>query len=430
MPNEATLPSFNDSKKRINGNAEYSNMAILEMFGGCGGMSEGFKQAGFRITAANEVWQPAAQTYVKNHPNTRMFIGDITSRKVKNEILDYFKGKECDVLIGGPPCQAYSYAGLRKPDDPRGKLFKDYMYMVDKLQPKVFVMENVKGLLSILIEKKFLPTQIKAEIVKLNELKEQKIILLLKRRAHRNGKPIKFTKIDKKNLENSAKRIEKMEKELKPFREKLVNRIMRGFECRGYKVEYRVLNSADYGVPQLRERVIFIGTRLDAPIIFPARTYTKNIELEPNLKPWVTVRDAIDDLKDLEEDIGFNHSMAIHSKEFLEKIKETAIDSSLSDAAHAFHRCNPDKPSWTVKDNHGSVFIHYEKNRVMTPRELARLQSFGDSFIFCCARVHILKQIGNAVPPKLAKAIADSIKQMLDTTKGEKITITAIATQK
>src|SRR3990167_59904 len=277
------------------------NMAVLDLFSGCGGLSQGFKEAGFNVVVANEIWAPAADTYEKNHPETNMIRGNITSVTIKKKILDCFKEGKCDVIIGGPPCQAYSVAGLRKPDDPRGKLFRDYMQMVSKLQPKVFVMENVKGLLSIMIDKKRLKPSQKAEIKKLNVMKEKKISLLLKRRTRNTKKDAEFTESDETKLKGIIKKIEKKQKEIRPFQERLIERIKRDFKRMGYEVDFRVLNSAKYGVPQLRERIILIGTRDGIPIEFPEPTHAFDTKASPSLEPFMTVRDAIDDLKELKE---------------------------------------------------------------------------------------------------------------------------------
>ena len=118
--------------------------------------------------------------------------------------------------------------------------------------------------------------------------------------------------------------------------------------------------------------------------------------------------------RDHPEDIDFNHIFTKCGKEFLNKIKKTKIGTSVYEGYRdAYYRCMPDQPSKTVKENHGGVFIHYEKNRFMTPRELARLQSFEDGFIFKGSKSQILIQIGNAVPPKLGFEIAYVIKEQI-----------------
>ena len=126
------------------------------------------------------------------------------------------------------------------------------------------------------------------------------------------------------------------------------------------------------------------------------------------------MREAIDDLKDKKEDYeDLQQIYTSHNDAFIEKIKNTSIGKSVNPKyTEAFFRCNPDEPSNTVKENHGGVFVHYEKNRVMTPRELARLQSFPDDFKFKGTKSNILVQLGNAVPCGLSHAIAKEIKNL------------------
>ena len=133
-----------------------------------------------------------------------------------------------------------------------------------------------------------------------------------------------------------------------------------------------------------------------------------------NLSNWVTVKDAIDDLKNRPEDIAFNHIFTKNGKDFQRKLKKTPVGKTVYGGfSDAYFRCPPNEPSRTVKENHGGVFIHYEKDRFMTPRELARLQSFKDDFIFKGTKSQILVQIGNAVPPKLGYEIANTLRENL-----------------
>ena len=109
---------------------KYKNTAIkvIDLFSGCGGLNEGFKKAGFKTAVSNDIWEPAGKTFSRNNKDSKFILGDITQKKIRNDIIKYGKGS--DVLIGGPPCQAYSMAGARDVDDPRGKLFEDYVKIV------------------------------------------------------------------------------------------------------------------------------------------------------------------------------------------------------------------------------------------------------------------------------------------------------------
>jgi len=125
-----------------------SKPTVVDLFSGCGGFSLGFKQAGYNLLVANDKWKTALDTYSKNFPSVTTILGDVNDRRIQHQIVESCK-KEIDVVIGGPPCQAYSLAGMRDPEDPRGKLFQSYFDIVEKIQPKAFVMENVKAIRSM-----------------------------------------------------------------------------------------------------------------------------------------------------------------------------------------------------------------------------------------------------------------------------------------
>lgn len=392
-------------------------MNCFELFAGCGGLGYGFHKEGFNIVACNELEQQIANTYIRNFPETNVIVGDITDKDIKNKVYEAFKNQVCDVILGGPPCVAYSMAGHRNSRDPRGQLFKDYIDIVKELKPKVFIMENVKGILTIKHDKPNLTESEKIIADKYYTLEKKKLQI----QSEKKSLSSKFTgdeivkekkKLDKE-LRILNKEIKNMDKDLSVFRMNVTDIIKNTLSVLGYKVDMKLLNSADYGVPQKRERVIFIGVRndIDANITYPEPTYSKT---GGDKLKWVSVRDAIDDLKDNDDDNNFSQIYTKHSNDFIEKIKNTEIGKSVNPKyTEAFFRCKPDEPSNTVKENHGGVFIHYEKHRVMTPRELARLQSFPDDFIFEGSKSKILVQLGNAVPCKLSQAIAKEIKKIL-----------------
>ena len=328
---------------------------VLDLFCGCGGLSWGFhNNKNFNVVVSNDVWNDALVTYQANYPDTKVVLGDITNQSVKNDLLQHFAQKKCDVIIGGPPCQAYSMAGNRDTNDPRAQLFNEYLAMVSSLKPKVCVMENVKGILSV-------------------------------------------------KYKDSSVRV--------------IDKIIEEFTKLGYEVEYKLLNSADYGVAQRRERLIIIAHIPATGVIgHPNATHNSCIDhandsdVSDKLLPWVSVRTAINSLADTPENKDFSHIITKHDTEIATKIRNTAIGHSMNPKyKEAFYKCDPDKPSLTVKENHGGVFLHYNLPRVMTPRELARLQSFPDTFIFKGTKSSILKQIGNAVPVGLGVAISNHI---------------------
>jgi len=362
-----------------------------------------------------------AETYKENFDNTKVIVGDITKGSIKKEVYDNFKDKKCDIILGGPPCVAYSMSGHRNSRDPRGQLFKEYIEIVKKLKPKVFVMENVKGILTILHDKPKLSKKEREIADKYYELESEKINIIAKKKvlSSKSEEDIEgYTDIVNTNnadLKDVNSKLKKMDKEVHIFRMKVTDIIKNTFQEIGYNVDMKLLNSADYGVPQKRERVIFIGTRKDIKkeISFPVATHNK--EGSDGKNKWVSVREAIDDLKEKKEDVdNLQHIFTVHSSDFVEKIKNTPIGKSVNPKyTEAFYRCNPDEPSNTVKENHGGVFVHYEKNRVMTPRELARLQSFPDDFKFKGKKTKMLVQLGNAVPCGLSQAIAKEIKKIV-----------------
>ncbi len=387
---------------------------VLDLFAGCGGLSQGFEQAGFNIVAGNDILEHAGKTYQRNHPNSRFFLGDITDTKIKKEIINYMKEKGCDLIIGGPPCQAYSMAGLRDPNDPRGRLFEEYIEIVKELQPKILVMENVKGILTMKHERDDLQEEHKREMQELRDAEKKRAeLLLLRKKSKNNSDKFKFTELEEKRLEDLKETVKELNEKMESYQEKVTDKIVKKFKRLGYVVEFKLLNSADYGVPQKRERVIFIGRKDNKKINHPEPTHSESGE--NGLKKWKTVKEAIGDLENKEEDIKFSHILTYHNAEFLDKIKNTSLGKSVfGNYSDAFFKAYPNEPSRTVKENHGGVFVHYKNNRVMTPRELARLQSFPDHFIFEGSKSQQLVQIGNAVPVGLAKAVAEHIKKLLD----------------
>ena len=392
-------------------------MNCFELFSGCGGLGYGFHKEGFNIVAANELCEKIAATYKHNFPDTTVIVGDITQKAIKDKVYAVFKDLLCDVILGGPPCVAYSMSGHRNSRDPRGQLFKDYVEFVKNLKPKVFVMENVKGILTILHDKATLNSEEKQLADKYYALEEEKLKLdaIKKQLSVKKKKPTSIPVVRNKRLLKEVKaKIKKMKKDIPKFRMNVTDIIINTMKDLGYNVQMKLLNSANYGVPQKRERVIFIGVRNDITEKFEYPIPTHNKEGTDGKLKWVSVREAIDDLKDIDENEGIQQIYTNHSDKFIEKIKNTAIGTAVTKKySEAFYRCYPDRPSNTVKENHGGVFVHYEKNRVMTPRELARLQSFPDDFVFKGTKSSMLIQLGNAVPCGLSNALAKQVKKIL-----------------
>ena len=393
-------------------------MNCFELFAGCGGLGYGFHKENFNIIVANELEENIAVTYKHNFPDTNVIVGDVTQKSIKENIYKAFENKDCDIILGGPPCVAYSMSGHRNSRDPRGQLFKDYVEFVKVLKPKVFVMENVKGILTILHDKPNLIPEEKKLADEYYVLEEEKLKLSAEKK-HLSVKKKKKTSIpvvrNKRLIKEVNSKIKKMKNDIPKFRMKVTDIITTTFENMGYNVQMKLLNSANYGVPQKRERVIFVGVINDITEKFEYPLPTHNKEgIDGKLK-WFSVKEAIDDLKDLPEDFeNLQQIYTKHTPKFIKKIENTEIGSSvLKKYSESFYRCYPDRPSNTVKENHGGVFVHYEKNRVMTPRELARLQSFPDDFVFKGTKSSMLIQLGNAVPCGLSNAIAKQVKKLL-----------------
>ncbi len=200
----------------------------IELFAGAGGLGTGFEKAGFNIISANDIWEPAKKTYVANHKNVNYIVKDIALLKSEELLANTsYTKQDIDVIIGGPPCQGFSTLGKRFIDDPRNKLFKEYVRIVNDIRPKFFVMENVAGILSM-----------------------------------ENGNVLK--------------------------------NILKSFTEIGYIVKYKLLNAAEYGVPQLRKWVIFIGTKLNGNIEYPEKTHSLDTNFK--YKKALTIWDAISDL--------------------------------------------------------------------------------------------------------------------------------------
>ena len=196
---------------------------------------------------------------------------------------------------------------------------------------------------------------------------------------------------------------------------KIEEKIINDFEQIGYKINVAILNAADYYTPQTRRRVIFIGNRIRVNNYHPKPILNSN-----NYK---TTKSAIEDLMELPDDSLFNHVTTKHSKEMADKLSAVKEGESLyKNYSDSWKKCPWDEPSCTVKENHGGTNIHPKLPRVLTARELARLQSFPDDFIFQGSKKWQLTQIGNAVPCFLGKAIGLSVEEMLDEEKEDENT--------
>ncbi|NEP87973.1 MAG: DNA cytosine methyltransferase [Okeania sp. SIO2C2] len=308
-----------------------SDYKFIDLFCGAGGITQGLVQAGFQPIASVEENSIASATHRKNFPTSHHFCGDIKEFN-STEWLNQIGSPEIHLVVGGPPCQGFSVAGKRNPDDPRNNLFREFVRVVNEIRPWYIVMENVPG------------------------------IITMKKGA--------------------------VKKE-----------ICQAFIDIGYSnVSVAILESAAYGIPQIRPRTIFIANKF--AMINP---YPKPQLLPHQYKP---IESAISDLPELTPIPEINHQWTRHSQEYMKRLAKVPPGCSLYKTyADAFKRQYLGKPSMTIKENHGGTHIHPYLNRVISAREMARLQSFPDLFIFEGSMKKAMWQIGNAVPPRLAECI-------------------------
>ncbi len=329
-------------------------LTILDLFAGAGGFTLGFVQAGFSPVFAVEIDKDAAATYEAN-------FGQHCSTKDINDIEAF---PATDVIIGGPPCQGFSNLGAHLQNDPRNQLWRHYVRAVEQTRPSIFVVENVPPLL--------------------NSEEGQELI--------------------------------------------------RETRALGYNVEGRILNAADYGVPQVRKRTIIIGSRI-GQVVFPEPTHINSKKRDPQTLhryDWTSVRQVIGDLpfKPTENSLHFGRNPTPKSIERYKcippggnrwdlplELMPDCWKRKTSGGTDLFGRLRWDEPSVTIRTEffkpEKGRYLHPEAHRPITHREAARIQCFPDEFIFKGSKIAIAKQIGNAVPVRLAYAIAQAIKQMI-----------------
>lgn len=349
---------------------------VLDLFCGCGGISEGYHLAGFEIVGGIDFNEYATLTFRHNFKKAKVYNLDITTFSNDQIVKDF---SDVDVIVGGPPCQGFSSANRwqKENEDPRNKLFYEYIRFVQQICPKIIMIENVRGLL---------------------------------------------TKDDGY----------------------AINRIQDILGVETYNIAYQILDASEYGVPQNRKRAIIVGIRKDYKDI--SFDFTK---LEKQEK--TTVDDAIGELYCLEKetdgekvistpadtplrrflrtknDTILDHDIVYPDKKVQERIKYVPQGGNWKDVpielwpsnrqnrhSSAYKRLDPTTQSCTIDTgNAHSNYFHPIFHRIPTIRESARLQSFPDSFEFQGTRGSKYRQIGNAVPPLLAKAVADSIMKIL-----------------
>ena len=344
-----------------------SKYTFIDLFSGCGGLSLGFEWAGFRGLLAIDNCRDALATYCYNRNGAHVLCTDIEKLDA-SALLQGFGGTHVDLIIGGPPCQGFSIAGKRLVDDKRNALYKSFVRFVATFRPKALVLENVPNILSI---------------------------------------------------GNGA----------------IKEAIVEDFSELGYTIEYKVLLASDYGVPQNRRRAFFVGLLNGKSFQFPKKLVESPITSFEALSDLGenTVTDgsayAIPPQSKFQElmrrgSVGiYNHQATAHTYKTVKTIALVPDGGNYEDLPMelqntrkvniAWTRLNSQRPSFTIDTGHYHHF-HYKYNRVPTVRESARLQSFPDNFIFKGGKGSQLRQVGNAVPPLLARAIAHSLMQQIN----------------
>lgn len=351
-------------------------MSVLDLFCGCGGLSRGFENAGFKICAGIDNNESFIKTFAESHNNAEAILEDLNDTDIEELLFNKGLIPKINVVIGGPPCQGFSTVGNRILEDPRNKLLKEFYKAVKVIEPSSFLMENVTGLTSM------------------------------------------------KNDED----------------EYLTEKLKELFEDIEYNVKHKIINSVNFGVPQKRKRFFMVGVKSDE-FLWP----------QGEDKEYVTVRDAISDLPSLQaggnkenykcnprndyqkrlrknSDTLTNHACPNHSKKVVNRISYIPPGGNHSDLpknlqisggySNIYGRLEWDKPAQTITGNFGCPsapgrFIHPQDDRALSVREGARLQSFSDCITFYGNRRERYKQVGNAVPPLLAEALANSVSKSI-----------------
>ncbi len=395
------VPTLKEVVNNINRDYHYEDAALtsFDLFSGCGGLTKGFSMAGVRSIFASDIDENCQKTFATNFPGVPFLCKDIT--QIAKEEVDALTGNAVpDIIIGGPPCQGFSLANKRRnlvADDPRNRLFYGFVKFINWYSPRAFVMENVKGLLS---------------------MKDGAVI------------------------------------------ETILDAFRNAGDFGGYDVEYKVLLASDYGVPQNRERVIIIGTRHDLglhprhpePLALDHRvTVDEAISDLPQIEACqgnevmnypTTPQNAYQTLMRENMQYVTNHVAMHHTPRLIERFKAIQPGQSLVDVWETHgsvkrgapgeksdvkfgqnnQRLFGNQPAPTIAASFQSNFIHPHLNRNFTAREGARLQSFPDDFIFEGMRTKMswekglsqYQQIGNAVPVLMAKAIGECVINILN----------------
>jgi len=335
---------------------------VIDLFCGAGGLHIGFEQVGFCVKLCMDNNALVERTHKRNFPHIPIINRDI-SEVSPEEIVEYCDSK-IDVIIGGPPCQGFSTIGKRVSSNP------DKRNQTDSRNDLIFVYANIIS-------------AIKPKFIVMENVKG---ILTIK-----NGS----------------------------YLDTLLNELMRF----GYNVDYRLVNMADYGVPQIRERIIILGNCIGLPVEFPKPDHSDSHH--DGLDPWADCWSVISDLESMSDNPAFNHVALKHTQTNIERYKlipeggrlpEDTLPANLyrRNFGNTYKRLNRKRPALTMVPGNDAFPIHPTLHRSLTVREAARIQTFADDIVFEGNRRQQGHQVGNAVPPlfsrKLAELIVEQIK--------------------
>jgi DNA (cytosine-5)-methyltransferase 1 len=354
-------------------------MKVLDLYCGAGGLGFGFELTGaFKVVAGIDIYQPALDSFYQNHHCDSWVLSkystptDLSDEETRKGLIYDFS--DADVVVGGPPCQGFSVAGKRLDDylhDERNHQVFNYLDIIEKIKPKAFVMENVRGITT-------------------------------------TGQKDKLS---------------------------ILNQLIGKFDNLGYNVTWQVMNAEDFYVPQRRRRMFLVGVQKNlGKFKFPLPLCGKN-DLFSELSDYVTVREAIGDLPypndgsfdeydknaggwyqkfmRLESNGVQAHFITKHKPEFVERLQNQKLGDKLyPNWNHSWVKFHPDRIAPTIKENHRAPGVHYHRPMCISSRECARLQSMPDKFILSGTKSQTLVQVGNAVPPLLAAAVAKSLAEV------------------
>lgn len=334
-----------------------NSFSAIDLFCGAGGLHIGFEEAGFDIKLCVDNNNLVEKTHRRNFPNIPMINRDISQITIE-EIEDYC-GDGIDIIIGGPPCQGFSTIGKRVSSDPDKRSQKD---------PRNELVISYAKIIRALKPKFIVMENVKGILTMSGGIYIQTVLSELRQA--------------------------------------------------GYSVDYKLINMADYGVPQIRERVVIVGNRLGLSVKFPTPDHSDNPD--DGLAPWNNCWDAIKDLEKLEDKPEFNHVFLKHTPKIIERYKlipeggrlpEDILTPELyrKNFGNTYKRLSRTRPALTMVPGNDAFPIHPTLNRSLTVREAARIQTFSDKIVFEGNRRQQGHQVGNAVPPVFSRKLAESI---------------------